>query len=189
MCIEIDAHEERKMHISIDVEANGPCPGIYSMLEIGAVAITEELDRIFYGNLKPVTEFYEQDALNAIGRYSHEETLSFMLPVKTMNIFFDWCQNLLLESGHKRLYFISDNAGFDWQFVNYYFHRYIGENPFGYSSISLTSLYKGIDRNMMSSFTHLRKTKHTHHPVDDAKGNAEAFLEMKKMGIKTGKLW
>jgi hypothetical protein len=30
----------------------------------------------------------------------------------------------------------------------------------------------------------LRKTPHTHHPVDDAKGNAEALIEMKKMGLK-----
>jgi hypothetical protein len=30
----------------------------------------------------------------------------------------------------------------------------------------------------------LRKTKHDHHPVNDAKGNAEALLEMKKMGLK-----
>lgn len=28
------------------------------------------------------------------------------------------------------------------------------------------------------------KTKHTHHPVDDAKGNAEALLELKKMGLE-----
>ena len=31
---------------------------------------------------------------------------------------------------------------------------------------------------------HLRKTRHTHHPVDDAKGNAEALLQMKEMGLK-----
>jgi len=26
------------------------------------------------------------------------------------------------------------------------------------------------------NFKHLRKTEHTHHPVDDARGNAEALL-------------
>jgi len=32
---------------------------------------------------------------------------------------------------------------------------------------------------------HLRKTKHTHNPVDDAKGNAEALLALKnEMGLK-----
>jgi hypothetical protein len=34
------------------------------------------------------------------------------------------------------------------------------------------------------TFKHLRKTAHTHHPVDDAKGNAEALLQMKEMGLK-----
>jgi hypothetical protein len=35
------------------------------------------------------------------------------------------------------------------------------------------------------NFKHLRHTKHTHHPLDDAKGNAEALLTMKEqMGLK-----
>jgi hypothetical protein len=29
-----------------------------------------------------------------------------------------------------------------------------------------------------------RKTIHDHHPVNDAKGNAEALLVMKNMGLK-----
>jgi hypothetical protein len=32
---------------------------------------------------------------------------------------------------------------------------------------------------------HLRKTTHSHHPVDDAIGNAEALLHLQKeMGLK-----
>mgnify|MGYP001824723581 FL=1 len=35
------------------------------------------------------------------------------------------------------------------------------------------------------NFKHLRRARHTHHPVDDAKGNAEALLTMKEeMGLK-----
>ncbi len=38
---------------------------------------------------------------------------------------------------------------------------------------------------MFSSFKHLRKTEHTHHPVDDARGNAEALLQIKEeYGLK-----
>jgi hypothetical protein len=37
---------------------------------------------------------------------------------------------------------------------------------------------------MRSSWKHLRKTIHDHNPVNDAIGNAEALLEMKKMGLK-----
>jgi hypothetical protein len=68
-------------------------------------------------------------------------------------------------------------------FVCWYFHHFLGENPFGYSSQNLGSLYKGLAKDTFVNFKHLRKTKHTHHPVDDAKGNAEALLEMKGMGL------
>jgi hypothetical protein len=35
------------------------------------------------------------------------------------------------------------------------------------------------------SSKHLRRTRHTHHPVDDARGNAEALLHMKEaLGLK-----
>ena len=38
-------------------------------------------------------------------------------------------------------------------------------------------------QDTFATFKHLRKTKHTHHPVDDARGNAEALLAMKDMGL------
>ena len=31
---------------------------------------------------------------------------------------------------------------------------------------------------MYQNFKHLRKTKHTHNPVDDAMGNVEALIQM-----------
>ncbi|MGZ8559155.1 MAG: hypothetical protein ACXWWC_12510 [Chitinophagaceae bacterium] len=81
--------------------------------------------------------------------------------------------------------FISDNNGFDWLFTCWYFHHFIGINPFGFSSQNLGSLYKGIEKDTFKNFKHLRKTIHTHHPVDDAKGNAEALLTMKnEPGLK-----
>jgi len=49
----------------------------------------------------------------------------------------------------------------------------------------LGSLYKGIVKDTTKNFKHLRKTKHTHHPVDDAKGNAEALLRLQsEFGLK-----
>lgn len=46
-----------------------------------------------------------------------------------------------------------------------------------YSMIAATMVWSIIAR-------FLRKTKHTHNPVDDAIGNAEALLQMKDMGLK-----
>jgi hypothetical protein len=38
---------------------------------------------------------------------------------------------------------------------------------------------------MRASFKHLRKTKHTHDPLDDARGNAEAMLHLiDELGLK-----
>jgi hypothetical protein len=80
--------------------------------------------------------------------------------------------------------FVSDNNGFDWQFINWYFHHFTGANPFGFSSTNLGSFYNGLVGAMTKNFKHLRKTRHTHHPVDDAKGNAEALLAMRdEMGL------
>src|SRR5256886_12672172 len=76
--------------------------------------------------------------------------------------------------------FISDNNGFDWQFINWYFHHFTGKNPFGFSSTNLGSLYKGLVKDTSKNFKHLRKTHHSHDPVDDALGNAEAFLTLIK---------
>ena len=97
-----------------------------------------------------------------------------------MRRFAEW----IVENAPKRGIFISDNNGFDWQFVNWYFHHFLGDNPFGFSSQNLGSLYKGLVKDTFKTFKHLRRTKHTHHPVDDAKGNAEALLAMREAGLK-----
>ncbi len=40
-------------------------------------------------------------------------------------------------------------------------------------------------QQMRPNFQHLRRTKPTHQPVEDARGNAEALLAMKeKLGLK-----
>ena len=54
----------------------------------------------------------------------------------------------------------------------------------GHTSTNLGSLYKGMVGDTFQNFKHLRKTASTHNPLDDAMGNAEALLEMKKMGLK-----
>lgn len=167
-------------YIMVDVESDGPIPGDYSMVSFGAVLVEGGLKRTFYGQLKPISEKWIPEAL-AVSGFSREETLAFDEPASVMQAFADW---LKAESDGKPM-FISDNNGFDWQFINWYFHHYLERNPFGFSSSNLGSLYKGMVKDTFQNFKHLRKTRHTHHPVDDAKGNAEALLTMKlDMGLK-----
>ena len=165
--------------IMVDVEADGPIPGDYSMVCFGAIVVEPSLDKIFYGKLKPVSENWIPEAL-AVSGFTREETLAFDDPKTVMKEFASWVKS----NSNGRPFFISDNNGFDWQFVNWYFHHFTGKNPFGHSSANLGSLYKGLVKDTFANFKHLRKTKHTHHPVDDARGNAEALLQMKEDGLK-----
>jgi len=164
----------------VDIESDGPIPGDFSMISFGAVLVDEPLDKTFYGRLKPVSDKYIPEAL-AVSGHSREETLTFEAPQKVMLDFAEWIKATCRDSP----IFISDNNGFDWMFICWYFHHFIGKNPFGYSSQNLGSLYKGIVKDTSKNFKYLRKTKHSHHPVDDAKGNAEALLRLKaEFGLK-----
>lgn len=164
----------------VDIEADGPIPGDYSMISLGAVIVNEQLDQTFYGRLKPISEQYIEDALHVSG-HTREETMGFDKPAQVMADFEDWIQ----ANSKGRPFFISDNNGFDWMFVCWYFHHFLQRNPFGHSSQNLGSMYKGLVSDTFKNFKHLRTTAHTHHPVDDAKGNAEALIAMKKeLGLK-----
>ncbi len=157
----------------VDIEADGPAPGLFSMVSLGAVVVEPSLSKRFYGQLRPISDSFVPDML-AISGHGRAETMGFPEASATMQAFGDWVR--VHSAG--RPHFVSDNA-FDWMFVNYYFHRFLGANPFGWSSTNLGSLYKGLERSVFVNFKHLRKTPHTHHPVDDALGNAEALLAMK----------
>ena len=160
-------------YVMVDVESDGPIPGDYSMISFGAVVIDRRLDKTFSGRLRPISERWIPDAL-AVSGHSREDTLRFDEPNVVMRRFDDW----LKEAAPDRPMFISDNNGFDWQFINWYFHHFVGKNPFGFSSTNLGSLYKGLVRDPRKNFKHLRRTAHTHDPVDDARGNAEAFITL-----------
>lgn len=173
-------HTYGMSYVMVDIEADGPAPGLYSMVSFGAVIVTPALDQTFYGQLRPISEAWIPEAL-AISGFSRAQHDGFDDPRDVMTRFADW----IAAHADKRPLFISDNNGFDWSFINYYFHRFLGKNPFGHSSQNLGSLYKGLVKDAFASFKHLRATAHTHHPVDDARGNAEALLRIKhELGLK-----
>jgi DNA polymerase III alpha subunit (gram-positive type) len=170
-------------YIVVDVEADGPIPHEYSMVCFGAIVVDESLDKTFYGKTKPISQNYIKDAL-AVSGFSREEHMEFDDPKEVMENFEKW----LKENSKNSPVFISDNNGFDWQWINFYFHKFLGRNPFGFSSRRIGDLYCGLVKNGSANREWKRKyriTRHTHNPVDDAKGNAEALLAMKnKLDLK-----
>ena len=167
--------------IVVDVESDGQVPHLYSMVCFGAVIVEPGLNKTFYGKTKPISDRYVEEAL-AISGFTREQHKTFDEPEKVMKEFAEW----ITLNSKGRPVFVSDNPAYDWQFINYYFHCYLGENPFGFSARRIGDLYCGMVKDGYAKWKHLRKTRHTHHPVDDAKGNAEALIEIQKMGVKLG---
>jgi DNA polymerase III epsilon subunit-like protein len=170
-------------NVMVDVESDGPCPGMHSLICFGAVIVEPGLQRTFYAELKPISEIYIPGAL-AISGFSREDCMKFPDPRDAMQNFEIW----LKDNIDGRPQFWSDNPMFDAGFMNYYFWHQLGRNPFGWSAAGLGQLYKGVRRDLYAKFNHLRDTKHTHNPVDDAKGDAEAMLKIIEM-MKTGNLY
>lgn len=159
--------------IMVDVEADGPQVAKHSMISFGAVVCKDDREA-FYGECRPIGDHWVPEAL-AVSGFTREQTLDFERPAVTMVNFVAWLGKMKERFGEDRVGFISDNNGFDWQWINWYLLEYTGSNPFGYSSTNLGSLYKGILKNPRASFKRLRTGRHTHHPVDDARGNVGAL--------------
>lgn len=160
-----------KKLVSVDIEADGPCPGEYSMVSFGAVVVEPELKRKFYIELAPISTKWKPEAL-AVSGFSRESCIKNGVEAsKAMKEFAAWLNSLNVQP-----IFIADNPGFDFAFVNYYFHTFIGSNPFGFSSRRIGDLFCGAERNLWTSWKQHRSTKHTHKAIDDAVGNAEALL-------------
>jgi len=120
--------------VSVDVESDGPIPGDYSMISFGAVIVEKGLERSFYGRLRPISDRYLPDDLSISG-FTRADTLQFADPKETMSQFKAWLEREVKG----RPLFISDNNGYDWQFIAWYLHHFLGENPFGFSSLYITA--------------------------------------------------
>ena len=169
-------------YIVVDIESDGPSPARHSMVCFGAVLVSDRT-KTFYGQTKPISDEYIPDAL-AVSGFSRDEHLMFDNPKEVMEAFEKW----VLEVSDGKPTFISDNPAFDWQWINFYFHKYLGRNPFGFSARRIGDLYCGIvkDASKNAEWKKLyRKTRHTHNPVDDCMGNAEALSAFKyKLGLR-----
>lgn len=165
--------------IMIDIESDGPIPGDYSMLSFGAVIVDEKLNKTFYSTLKSISEKYEPEGVKFHG-FTREESLKFPDPKNVMKEFVKWVK----ENSKGVPIFISDNNGYDWMFVCWYLWHFLNENPFGYSSRNMNDIYKGLVKDTSKNFKHLR-TLHTHNALDDAIGNAQVLLKLKKeLGLR-----
>jgi hypothetical protein len=168
----------KSKYVVVDVESDGNLLGTNSMVCFGAVIVEDNLNRTFYGQTKPISDIYDPEAL-AISGFSRVIHQTFDDPKTVFENFSKWLKE---EIGEKPI-LITDNNGYDASWINWYMLTYCGKNPFGWSSRRIGDIFCGWFNNMYYKWKVHRKTTHTHHPVDDAKGNAEALLWLRDQGF------
>lgn len=155
--------------VFVDCEADGPSPAKGVLTEFGAVHFTTK--RTFHGKIWNTIPSVIEGLPRTIQRASPDET-----------VFLDFKEWLSLTVSGQPV-FVSDNPAFDWQWINDGFWRTLDHNPFGHSARRIGDFYAGLKGNFGQSqnWKKWRKTPHTHHPVDDALGNVEAFERILQM--------
>jgi DNA polymerase III epsilon subunit-like protein len=165
--------------ISVDIETAGPTPREYSLLSIGA-CLVHDPDETFYVELKPVTSAVNERAM-AVGGFTLEALAeSGVEPRAAMERFDAWIAAAVPE-GHVPV-FVAFNAVFDWMFVQDYFQRYLGRNPFGHSGLDVKAYYMGMTgetwaRTSMRYLSprYLGGTHLSHNALHDARDQALIF--------------
>ena len=166
-------------YISVDIETAGPNPSDYSLLSIGACTMLEP-QTTFYVELKPENNNATPEAL-AISRLSIDRLFERGLePELAMTRFDEWV-NEVTPDGYRPI-FVAFNAPFDWMFINDYFHRYLGRNPFGHTALDIKAFYMGLHGVPWSQTAmrfvgkqYLGDRQLTHHALRDALDQAEIF--------------
>jgi ribonuclease T len=168
--------------ISVDVETAGPAPSQYSMLAIGACTI-QEPQQTFYIELKPVNMDSRPESLESCNLSMEKLASDGVEPAEALRRFEAWIKEVT-PPGLKPI-FVGFNASFDWMFVNDYFERFLGRNPFGHAALDIKSYYMGLTRGSWRNTTmrhlgprYLNQQGLVHHGLRDAIDQATLFRKM-----------
>lgn len=172
------SHADNEYFVSVDVETSGPIPEMYSLLSIGA-CLVDDTSVNFSCLVKPVSEKVDPNAMEVTGLSLSTLQKEGLDPVDAMNALQDWLART--RPGLTPI-FVGLNAGFDWSFINYYFHRYTGANPFGFAPLDIKALFMGAtgsswrdSRSSVMSKVLGAKLKGNHDALHDAQAQAELF--------------
>lgn len=178
------------VYISADIEADGPIPGPYSMLAFGLAVASrfngstfERLDpavTTFYRELKPISNQFDPEALRVAGLDRDLLTREGADPSEAMHAAAAW---VLSQTVDARPVLVGYPVVFDWMFLHWYFVRFLGESPFGFSNaLDMKTMYQ---QKAGVTLGHAGRTdlpadlkptrEHTHNALDDAVEQAEIF--------------
>ncbi|MFF2790775.1 MTH938/NDUFAF3 family protein [Streptomyces sp. NPDC058049] len=181
------------LYISVDIEADGPIPGPYSMISFGAsvagrqdgasytAADPERLT--FYRELRPISEEFVPEALAVSGLDRDRLVREGADPAAAMAEFRAWVREV---SAGAQPVMCGYPASFDWTFLYWYLIRFGGDSPFGHSGcLDMKTLYAVKARVPLRAAVKgrmprelLSRRRHTHHALDDAIEQAELMSNL-----------
>ena len=178
----------KEIYISIDVETDGPIPGEYSMLSLGAAAFDESgMIDTFDVRIRPISAAGHPDTMawwKTQPAAWAEATRDQQDPGDAMRAFMAWVKKL---PGNPVI--VGFPVTFDFMFLYWYAVKYVGyPAPFGFQGLDIKTL--AMDR-LGLPFKHSTKRnfprrwfdgspKHTHTALDDAIGQGVIFRNIMK---------
>ena len=185
-----------EVYISTDIETDGMSPGHNSMLAFGSVA--HRLDKTvlstFERNLKPLPQARPDPATVKWWKDYPEAweaiTQDPVEPSVAMNEYFEW-----LSQFEETPVFVAHPIGFDYAFVLWYLHEFVGnywKMPFGPVSLDLSSYAMAVlKRPLNECYKPLLpkewfdpNLQHTHKPLEDAMEQAMLLCNMVEANTK-----
>lgn len=91
--------------------------------------------------LKPISDEFIPEAMEVTGLSLEQLQKEGLEPIEAMKQFKNWVNSLVKND--ETVVFVGFNASFDWSFINYYFHSFLGGNPFGIAALDIKSMYFG----------------------------------------------
>jgi DNA polymerase III epsilon subunit-like protein len=171
-----------EIYISVDVETAGPYPDRYALLSIGACRV-DDPQQAFYVELQPTSMEFLPSALSVCRLDLDRLAEHGAPPAEALRNFAAWVERQVRDDS--RAVFVAFNAVFDWMFLNEYFYRFLGRNPFGHSAIDMKAFHMGL-AGVAWGETSLQTVAAyhgiscilTHHALEDAQVQAGLFQRM-----------
>lgn len=171
-----------ELYISVDVETSGPIPGEFSLLSIGA-CLAHQPETSIYLELQPDGRNADPEAVAVTGLNLEHLKQYGQSPLEAMTQFESWINSV--TGVEQKVVFVGLNAPFDWSFINFYFHKYLGHNPFGFTALDMKAYFMGLTGSNWSATksSHMVKVlcpsrRPNHNALDDARFQGELFSLM-----------